>query len=202
MATAIEYDLDGSGREAQRRQLMARSDALLEEVEQLLLGDCSELPDPLADAIEALDRRLARAQRQGRARTLRAAHRLVFSVQQRLMALNPLHPQPRMHPGRAAGTPTFQAVAAGARWKFLTLPPPPATEAEVGAQAEWLDLVHQTVERAFDRWACAQHQAQQAARSGPCAQGDMARALAAASAARAAWQNYFELSEEEAGLSR
>jgi len=202
VGAAIELDLDMESRETRRRQLMARSDALLEEVEQLLLQSRGEvLPDRLAEAIGELEVRLARTEKPNRVRSARAAHRLVLAVQQRLMASNPLNLQPRQHPGRAPGIPTFKLVGDSTRWKFLTLPTPPSKDAAESEWKDWRERAEQVVDRANDRWACALHQAQAAARapqrSGPAARGQ----ISAVVAARAAWQNYWELSEESARLA-
>jgi hypothetical protein len=168
-----------------RRRLLDESDLVLEAVEQLRLVDARAVPESLREAIASLQARLGRRDLPPPPATLRAAHSMVFAVQQRLMAANPRNPGTRAHPGRAAGSPRLQAVRPGASWKILTLPPRPAT----GDQAAWLELVEATVERALERWAYAQYQAARAARE----HGQAGLELALA---RAAWTNYYQLSRE------
>ncbi len=119
------------------------------------------------------------------AATLAAAHDLVFAVQQRLMAANPNHPRPNRHTGRPSGQPVITVVRDDRLWKVLTLPPPPGS----GEVSEWLELVDSTVERAWDRWCYAHQHAVRAAR-------ERFKAHAAVAVSRAAWANYWELSEE------
>lgn len=170
--------------ERRRRHLLAESDELLGSVEMLRLDDSNDLPATLGTAIAALQERLGRSA-PGPPGTVRAAHNLVFAIQQRLMAANPGNPNPRAHSGRGMGQPMMAAVAAGRRWKFLTLPPASAS----GSREEWLERVEETVERACDRWAYAHHQAVRATREGR-------RSAALAAIAQAAWDNYFELRSE------
>jgi hypothetical protein len=170
--------------ELARRELLARSDQLLDEVERLRLAEQRRVPSTLREAIRGLQRRVGREEGVS-PRTVRAAQLLVFTVQQRLMAANPRNKQPRGHLGRALGTPRVTRLPSGAAWKFLTLPPPPGPPAD----AEWRDHVRLVVERAFDRWSIAQSQAVAAARAaGP--------ALPAVRRARAAWENYWDLCSE------
>jgi hypothetical protein len=168
--------------EQRRRSLLNQTDELLDHLEVLRLRDRTRLPSRLKGAIDALQKRLGRSDPPPPPSTLRAAHDLVLSVQQRLMAANPRNVLPRAHAGRANGQPVVARIKGGGRWKFLSLPPPPAA----GPDGEWLALVHDTVDRACDRWAYAQHQVARAARDGDGVQAAMARA-------RAAWRNYWEL---------
>jgi hypothetical protein len=171
--------------EMRRRRLLAESDELLDHVEELRLQDHSATPEPLRESIRALQARLGRRDPPPAPSTLRAAHELVLAVQMRLMAANPRNTLPRAHPGRASGQPVMARIRGGARWKLLSLPPPPAA----GADGAWLTLVDGTVDRACDRWAYAQHQAMRAAR-------DKVGVEAALAMARAAWRNYWELRVE------
>lgn len=180
--------------DAHRRRMLADSDHLLEQVEQLRLDDGTVCPPDLAEAVRSLQLRLGRAEA-SRPRTVRAAHHLVFAVQARLMAANPRNLQPRPQPDRPAGMPRVTILRQGGAWKFLALPAPPTGD-EPTAQAEWLQLIRLTVQRALDRWSCAQDQAVNAARAREGAVGALQRA-------RAAWRNYWELRcEAEALLSR
>jgi hypothetical protein len=173
---------DLGGAETRRRSLLCASDELLGEVEELRLDERRELPEPLREAIRGLQLRLGRPDPPVAPSTVRAAHDLVFAVQQRLMAANPRTLQPRSHPGRGSGQPIVTKVAGGSTWKLLVLPgEPPA-----GPTQEWMDLVRATVERAWDRWAYAQHHAVRSAR-------ERRHAPAALARARLAWRNYWEL---------
>jgi hypothetical protein len=171
--------------ETRRRSLLAQSDELLDRVEELRLTERRAVPDPLREAIRQLQARLGRADPPTLPATVRAAHELVLAVQQRLMAANPRNPSPRPHPGRGSGQPVTAPVRGGGSWKFLALPPLPGPAAALA----WSDLIEGTVERAWDRWAYAQHHAVRAAHDG-------AGAALAAAALRAAWTNYWELTEE------
>ena len=171
--------------EARRRSLLAESDALLDEVETLHLDDRIEAPDPLREAIRTLQIRLGRYDPPLPPATLRAAHDLVFAVQQRLMAANPKNPRPNRHVGRPGGQPIVTMVRDERRWKLLTLPPPPNSAAD----DEWLELVDSTVERAWDRWCYAQQHAVRGARA-------HYKPLIAFAVAQTAWLNYWELCQE------
>jgi len=168
--------------ELHRRFLLAESDVLLDDVEMLRLNDATEAPPRLREAIRALQIRLGRRNPPLPPATLDAAHDLVFAVQQRLMAANPKNPRPARHTGRPSGEPAMTVIREDRKWKVLTLPPPPSAAIE----AEWLELVDCTVERAWDRWCYAQHHAARGAR-------EHFKAHAAVAVARAAWANYWEL---------
>lgn len=171
--------------EARRRSLLAESDGLLDDVEALHLDDRAEAPQPLREAIRALQVRLGRHDPPMPPATLRAAHDLVFAVQQRLMAANPRNPRPNRHVGRPGGQPIITMVHDERRWKLLTLPPPPNNPGEI----DWLELVDSTVERAWDRWCYAQQHAVRAART-------HYKPHIAVAVAQTAWLNYWELHEE------
>jgi hypothetical protein len=175
--------------EARRRLLLAESDGLLEDVEALHLNDHTEAPQRLREAIQSLQVRLGRSDPPLPPATLRAAHDLVFAVQQRLMAANPNNPRPNRHAGRPGGQPVVTMVREGRLWKLLTLPPPPNGAGE----EEWLELVECTVERAWDRWCYAQQHAVRAAR-------EHFKAHLAVAVARTAWSNYWELRQEADGI--
>jgi hypothetical protein len=171
--------------ENHRRFLLAESDLLLDEVETLRLLDANEAPTRLREAIRALQMRLGRRNPPVAPSTLDAAHELVFSVQQRLMALNPKNPRPVRHSRRPGGQPLMTLVREDRRWKVLTLPPPTVS----GEDEEWLEMVESTVERAWDRWCYAQQQATRSARM-------RVRAHLALAVAEAAWSNYWTLFQE------
>jgi hypothetical protein len=171
--------------EARRRSLLAESDALLDDVEALHLNDHTEAPQPLREAIQALQVRLGRQDPPLPPATLRAAHDLVFAVQQRLMAANPNNPRPNRHVGRPGGQPVVMLVRDQRRWKLLTLPPPPNDAAE----EQWLELLDSTVERAWDRWCYAQQHAVRGARA-------HYKPVIAFAVAQTAWSNYWELYQE------
>jgi hypothetical protein len=185
MAVVTLGHMNEKAGEARRRALLAESDCLLDDVEALRLDDHTEAPQRLREAIRSLQVRLGRSDPPLPPATLRAAHDLVFAVQQRLMAANPNHPRPNRHAGRPSGQPVVTMVREGRLWKLLTLPPPPNS----GAEVEWLELVDCTVERAWDRWCYAQQHAVRAAR-------EHFKSHLAVAVARTAWSNYWELYQE------
>jgi hypothetical protein len=176
--------------ETRRKNLLAESDSLLEDVEMLRLQDKTEAPHRLREAIHALQLRLGRRNPPVPPSTLHAAHDLVFAVQQRLMAANPHLPRPNRHIGRPGGQPIVTVVKDDRVWKVLTLPAPPNGSDD----AEWLELVECTVERAWDRWCYAQQHAARSAR-------EHFKAHVAVAVAQAAWANYWELLVEAEGIS-
>ena len=184
VATVARPDSEKAG-EARRKSLLAESDCLLDDVEALRLDDHTEAPEPLREAIRALQVRLGRRDPPMPPATLHAAHDLVFAVQQRLMAANPNVPRPNRHVGRPGGQPVITVVRDGRRWKILTLPPPPNS----GGRDEWLELVESTVERAWDRWCYAQQHAVRAAR-------ERFKPHIAIAVAQTAWANYWDLCQE------
>lgn len=157
-----------------RQTLLARSDDLLDELEELRLHDRLLTPGPLRRRIEDL-RSDAGLSRRPAPRSLGAAHDLLLSMQQRWLNLNPRHPFVTPVPPAAPSEP----------WKHLPLPPCPPG----GPDDTWRRLARATVERAFDRWCWAQHHATRAAREG----GEGPPALQRAGAA---WVNYFQLRQE------
>ncbi|HKW05967.1 MAG TPA: hypothetical protein VJS19_00180 [Candidatus Dormibacteraeota bacterium] len=170
--------------ELQRRILLTDSDLLLDDVESLRLSEEVEAPLRLREAIRALQIRLGRRNPPLPPPTLAAAHDLVFAVQQRIMAANPKNPRPARHANRASGQPVITIVREDRKWKVLSLPPPSS-----GDEWLWLELVEATVERAWDRWCYAQHQATRAARL-------HLKPLLALAIARAAWENYWLLLQD------
>lgn len=185
MVAAAPAIADDAEVESRRRSLLAESDSLLDDVENLRLDDRVEAPPRLREAIRALQIRLGRRNPPLPPATLEAAHDLVFAVQQRLMAANPNHPRPNRHVGRPSGQPLVTVVREDRRWKVLTLPAP-----QNGADdADWLAMVDCTVERAWDRWCYAQQQAMRAAH-------EHFKAHLAVAVAGAAWANYWELLQD------
>jgi hypothetical protein len=182
MSSATITRTDDYAVEMRRRTLMAESDGLLDDVERLRLDDHIEVPRQLRDAICSLQARLGRTDPAPAPATLHAAHDLVFAVQQRLMAANPMHPRPNRHAGRPGGQPVITVVRDGGVWKLLTLPPPPGG----GPDEAWLELVECMVERAWDRWCYAQQHAVRAAQ-------ERYKPHVALAVARTAWSNYWEL---------
>jgi hypothetical protein len=185
MIAAIARPAPEKAGEARRKSLLAESDSLLDDVEMLRLDDHTEAPEPLREAIRALQVRLGRRDPPMPPATLHAAHDLVFAVQQRLMAANPNVPRPNRHVGRPSGQPVMTVVRDDRRWKVLTLPAPPNT----GGDDEWLELVESTVERAWDRWCYAQQHAVRAAR-------ERFKPHLAVAVAQTAWSNYWDLCQE------
>src|ERR1700682_3819052 len=190
MATSTLIGRSEGATETRRRSLLAESDVLLDDVETLRLQDETEAPPRLREAIHSLHLRLGRRNPPVPPATLHAAHDLVFAVQQRLMAANPNHPHPNRHVGRPSGQPVVTVVREDRVWKVLTLPSPQNGVAD----AEWLELVDCTVERAWDRWCYAHQHAMRAAR-------EHFKAEVAVAVAHAAWANYWELLEEAERIS-
>src|SRR6266853_3806910 len=178
-ARAIDED---EPEESRRRFLLAESDRLLDQVETLRLLDEEDTPHSLREAIRMLQVRLGRKDPPVPPATLHAAHDLVFAVQQRIMAANPNLPNPNRHVGRPSGQPVMTRVADNRVWKVLTLPFPPSGATD----AEWLELVDCTVERAWDRWCYAQQHAVRAAQ-------ERYKPQVALAVARTAWSNYWDL---------
>jgi hypothetical protein len=185
MVATVARQLHEKAGEARRRSLLEESDSLLDDVEMLFLNDHTEAPQPLREAIRALQVRLGRQNPPLPPATLHAAHDLVFAVQQRLMAANPNNPRPNRHVGRPGGQPVVTIVRNVSRWKLLTLPPPPNNASD----EEWLELVDSTVERAWDRWCYAQQHAVRGAR-------EHFKAHVGVAVAQTAWANYWELDQE------
>jgi hypothetical protein len=191
VATAtITTDTEQSS-EALRRNLLAESDSLLDEVESLRLEDATEAPPRLREAIRALQIRLGRHHPPLPPLAIDAAHELVFAVQQRLMAANPTNPRPHRHAGRPSGQPVLTLVREDRRWKLLALPSP----SSFADETEWISQVDSTVERACDRWCYAQQHAVRAAR-------EHMRAELAVAVARIAWSNYWDLLQEAERIKR
>lgn len=182
MAAATTDAHSDAAIETRRRSLLAESDVLLDDVEMLRLHDATEAPPRLREAIHALQLRLGRRNPPVAPATLHAAHDFVFAVQQRLMAANPNLPHPNRHVGRPSGQPVMTRVAGNRVWKVLTLPFP----TNYATDAEWLELIDCTVERAWDRWCYAQQQAARSAR-------EHFKAHVAVAVAQVAWVNYWEL---------
>src|SRR5260370_1429586 len=107
-------------------------------------ADHVESPQQLPEATRSLQVRMGRTDPPLPPSTLHAAHDLVFSVQQRLMAANPKHPRPNRHAGRPGGQPVITLVRENSLWKLLALPPPPSG----GGDGEWVELVEGPLQRA------------------------------------------------------
>jgi hypothetical protein len=177
-------DVDTRASERHRLELLHAADDVLGEIEVLRLRGRSELPAHVSHALRALQLRAGRSEPVTPA-TIRAAQNLVFGLQQRLMAANPRRPGAGTHPGRAGGMPAITPIRPGIEWKLLVLPPHPGP----GREQSWLEQIDLALERAFDRWAYANHHARRAVR----ARRNVAAALAIM---RVAWNNYWELSRE------
>lgn len=189
MAAATVSSYSSEAAEVRRRFLLAESDVLLEDVETLRLNEATEASPRLREAIRALQIRLGRRNPPLPPATLDAAHDLVFAVQQRLMAANPKNPRPIRHIGRPGGEPMVTLVRGDRKWKVLTLPPPTLS----GEDADWIELVESTVERAWDRWCYAQQHAIRAARM-------HMKPHVALAVARTAWNNYWVLVQDAARI--
>jgi hypothetical protein len=113
------------------------------------------------------------------------AHDAVLSPQAPLLLRNPRCPRPPSYPRRGAGQPTRLTKGSATSRKALALPSVLAD----GIDDAWLELALVTVERAFDRWAWAQHHAARTAFK----HQDVRQAVVLL---LAAWSNYWQLAEE------
>jgi hypothetical protein len=175
-----------SGLEAARRRNLALSDELLNEIEELRLVDQQRLPSLLHGRIQSLHLAVIGKNSDRTLKNLSAAHDLVLAVQHPLMAANPRISMSSPQGQRAPGQPFTVTTSVGGSWKLLTLP----AVSDAGLTDEWFALVVATLERAWDRWAYAQHHAVVAARRhSRYARQAVARAVIA-------WSNYWQLLEE------
>ena len=85
----------------------------------------------------------------------------------------------------------FTIVRDDKKWKVLTLPPPTSD----GEDADWIELVDSTVERAWDRWCYAQQQAVRATRL-------RMQAHMAVAVLDVAWNNYWALLQDSERIKR
>jgi hypothetical protein len=166
----------------ERRELLAVSDRLLDQVEELRLCDEDETPPRLRTEIMTLRSRAGVPGRRAPER-LEAAHNQLLGIQHGLLTRDPRHPA-------SPSTGAFaRRRATGVVWKHLSLPPLPAG----GHDDDWRALARAIVERTFDRWCWAQHHATVAARTGQDARTALRRASAA-------WTNYYTLRQEATRL--
>lgn len=185
----INPDAGGADRaERHRRELLATSDRLLAEIEEVRLARSHELPPLLRRRVRNLLVAMGHAER-AVPPSVRGVHHLLFAIQQRLMAANPRRPSSAAVLGRPAGMPAVSPIRPGLAWKVLGLPADPGA----GRESPWFAMIEATVERAFDRWAYAHHHALRAARR-------RERVSAALALERVAWNNYWQLSEESARI--
>jgi hypothetical protein len=192
MSTQIsQRDPQGSAREpaqdpeGERRSKLAITDHLLNDIEELLLANRTRVPPTLAERLHHVQNALTDRPRMSTPHNLHHAHRLVLALQGPLLAANRRYPQPYQHERHAAGQPVKVRVGSGASWKVLTLPGVPPE----GIGLDWLELAEAMVDRAYQRWAWAQHHVKtcNTVRSG------LRPALARATAA---WENYSDLMEQ------
>jgi hypothetical protein len=117
-------------------------------------------------------------------KTCAAAHDFVFALQETLLAANPRnHSDRRRSTYRAPGQPVTVMTPTGGTWKILSLPAEPTA----GLTEEWFVLATATIERAYERWAYAQHHAIAAARR------RSRHSRQAVAQALVAWSNYWQL---------
>jgi hypothetical protein len=178
--------VDTSGTEALRRRNLAASDELLNDIEELRLADRQTLPPRVRDRMLALHLAVIGRSTARTIKGLGAAHDFVLAMQHPLLDANPRISLPPSRGGRAAGQPFTVTTPVAGSWKLLSLPAVP----EAGLTEEWFALVVATLDRAWDRWAYAQHHAITAAR------GHRRHARPAVARAVVAWSNYWQLLEE------
>lgn len=184
-AEAVAADAGREDGEARRKRLLAITDQLLGEIEELNLADRRRVPGILKHQIEHVFAVMRRGRPIPEFRTPTRAHDLVLNLLAPLLAANARNPQPFSHPRRPAGLPAIERLGGRTTWKRLVLPPQPAE----GITPEWLELAFATVERAYDRWAWAQHHAVRAAMARRGARSAVRRAVAA-------WSNFFQLADD------
>ena len=102
------------------------------------------------------------------------------------MAGNPRTSAARPSGHRRPGQPITVRMPVGGAWKLLSLP----AEPDGGFNEDWYVMATLTIERAWERWAYAQHHAVAAARR------RSRNARQAAARAIVAWSNYWQLLEE------
>ena len=177
---------DSGGPEANRRSRLAASDELLDEIEELNLLDRRTLPSQVRDRITALHFAVTGARSESKLKTCVAAHDFVLGLQEPLMAGNPRTSTARPSGHQRPGQPITVRMPVGGPWKILSLP----AERDGGFTEDWFVLAALTIERAWERWAYAQHHAVAAARR------RNRNARQAAARAIVAWSNYWQLLEE------
>lgn len=177
---------DSGDPEANRRSRLAASDELLDEIEELNLLDRRALPTEVRDRITALHFVVTGARFESKLKTCVAAHDFVLGLQEPLMAGNPRTSAARPSGHRRPGQPITVRMPLGGAWKLLSLP----AEPDGGFTEDWFVLATLTIERAWERWAYAQHHAVAAARR------RSRHARQAAARAIIAWSNYWQLLEE------
>jgi hypothetical protein len=160
-----------------RRQLLHHSDALMEHVEQLRLGNRSRLPIELQQSLARVAEDVYGRESNRRPPTTPAdAHRYLFAVQSRLLKA-PIRTarQPIVTRRHGQGTET---------WMELELP---AGEHD----AAWWELAELRVERTLDRFQVVRGQAVAMAR-----RGNRDHAARLWRKAEVAWANYWRLAEQ------
>jgi hypothetical protein len=177
---------DSGDPEADRRKRLAASDELLDEVEDLNLLDRRDLPAQARNRIAALHFAVTGHRSESKLRTCVAAHDFVLALQEPLMAGNPRTSAVRPSGHRRPGQPVTVRMPVAGAWKLLSLP----AEPDGGFTEDWFVAAALTIERAWERWAYAQHHAVAAARL------RSRNARRAAARAIVAWSNYWQLLEE------
>ena len=177
---------DSGDPEANRRSRLAVSDELLDEIEELNLLDRRALPQQVRNRITALHFAITGARSESKLKTCVAAHDFVLGLQEPLMAGNPRTSAARPSGHRRPGQPITVRMPVGGSWKLLSLP----AEPDGGFTEDWFVQAALTIERAWERWAYAQHHAVAAARR------RSRTARQAAARAILAWSNYWQLLEE------
>jgi hypothetical protein len=159
---------------ARHRELLKRTDELLERIERLSLGAVPKLPSSLRSDLEQVARQVTSFE-QPAPESPSGAHAQVFRLQERLLGSN----------RSVSRTSVFVPSASTAVREFRL---PRRDPAEY--QDEWRDRARPIVQRAHDRWLFVSAQAV-AARSLPEAPAELAERRA--KQAEAAWRNLGEL---------
>jgi hypothetical protein len=159
------------------RELLHRSDALMDAVEQLRTLDRTRVPKQIRDAMAQLAWDVYGREHDRRVPTTTAdAHRFLFAPQGRLLGTpTPTRRRPIVGSSRRV---------TGDAWKVIELP---AGDRDV----EWRKLAGLTVQRALDRFQLVRGQAVHLAR-----QGKREQAARLWLQVEAAWANYWRLAEQ------
>jgi DNA-binding winged helix-turn-helix (wHTH) protein len=162
---------DGSA----HRELLKRTDELLERIERLRLGAVPKLPSSVRSDLEQVARQVTSFEQRA-PESLSGAHAQVFRLQERLLGSN----------RSVSRTSVFLPRVGSAAVREFRLP----RRDPAAYLGEWRDQARPIVQRAHDRWLLISAQAV-AARSLPEAPVELAELRA--KQAEAAWRNLDEL---------
>jgi hypothetical protein len=162
-----------------RRELLRRSDELIEVVEQLRMSDQPGVSSGIRDALAVLaDEVYGRGSNRQIPTTAKGAHRFLFSLQGRLLRAPVQTQRQRIVTSRGGREEAVET------WKEIELP-------GGDHHSEWRELAGLTAQRALDRFDFVRGQAVHEAR-----RGRRQNAAGLWRKAEAAWANYWRLAEQ------